>query len=254
MQSLARHGWRNTFKARALKGLDDTLGVRILRGFCIERPEPAFLQCPKGFMAGFLSAGELRRYARDPEAELSAQFVKNALARGDRCYAIRDRGALAAYTWYSTATTPIGIPNLGVSCGDDYVYVYKAFTHPRYRGQRLHAIGKTQALMRYRARGYRGLVSYVEAGNLESLKSCFRMGCSAFGTIVVLRRPADSLAVSSPGCRRYEFRLERMEDLAGARQPEHPRRAFLKKVTALGVAGVALLEPAQAKGEPRREV
>src|SRR5438046_5921952 len=186
MHRLARHGWRNTLKARAFRTLDRALRVSILRGFCIEEPRPAFLKCPQGYEAGFLNARELRRYARDPEHELSRQFVNDALARGDRCYAIRDGDALAAYTWYSTSTTPIGIPNLGVSCGGGYVYVYKAFTHPRYRGQRLHAIGKTQALARYRARGYKGLVSYVDAGNLESLKSCFRMGCRPFGAVLVL--------------------------------------------------------------------
>src|SRR5207237_2936250 len=201
METVARHGWRNQLKARACTALDRVLRVRILHGLSMEEPPTAFLECPPGFEAGFLSARELRRCARNAELERSLQFVNEALARGDRCYAIRDGRALAAYTWYSTSTTPIGIPNLGVSCGEDYVYVYKAFTHPRYRGQRLHAIGKTQALARYRARGYRGLVSYVEAGNLDSLKSCSRMGCHAFGAVLVLRLP-DALAVSSPGCRR----------------------------------------------------
>src|SRR2546426_5151812 len=105
-RKVARHGWRNTLGARALKALDERCGVRILRGFCIERPDPAFVKCPAPLKAGFLTAEELRRYARDPETELSTRFLNNALARGDECFAIRDADALVAYGFYSTGNCP----------------------------------------------------------------------------------------------------------------------------------------------------
>jgi len=58
----------------------------------------------------------------------------------------------------------------------NYVYMYKAFTVERYRGQRLHAIGVTQSLVRFGSMGYRGLLCYVESNNFDSLKSSYRMG------------------------------------------------------------------------------
>ena len=79
--------------------------------------------------------------------------------------------------------------------------------HLRYRGQRLHAIGMTLALRHYRNSGYRGIVSYVEAQNFDSLKSCFRMGYSVFGSIYVIRVFGRHFAFSSTGCRRFDFRL-----------------------------------------------
>jgi RimJ/RimL family protein N-acetyltransferase len=209
-RKVARHGWRNTLEARALKALDERCGVRILHGFCIERPDPAFVKCPAPFKAGFLNAEELRRYARDPETELSERFLNNALARGDECFAIRDADVLVAYGFYSTGICPIDVPHLGVSFSEEYVYMYKAFTRPGYRGRRLHAMVKTQALQRFRALGYQGIVSYVEATNLDSLKSCLRMGCERFGTMYLLRLHADAFAFSSPGCLRFKFRLDRV--------------------------------------------
>jgi L-amino acid N-acyltransferase YncA len=87
------------------------------------------------------------------------------------------------------------------------VYMYKGFTDDNYRGQRLHAIGMTRALRYYLATGHRGIVSYVESTNFDSLKSCFRMGYEAFGTVYLLKLFGRWFSVSSPGCRRFGFRV-----------------------------------------------
>jgi hypothetical protein len=215
-RNAARHGWRNALEALALKTLDECCGVRVLRAFCFERPDPGFLRCPEPLKAGFLTSNQARRYSRDPEAKFSEKFLNAALARGDRCFAIRDGEVLAAYAWYSTRITPIDVPQLGVSFSKDYVYMYKAFTCPDYRGRRLHAMVKSQALGRYRALGYRGIVSYVEASNLNSLKSVFRMGCEDFGSVYVVRRQDGAFALASPGCERFRFRLDRVESPFGS--------------------------------------
>ena len=85
--------------------------------------------------------------------------------------------------------------------------MYKGFTDPRYRGQRLHAIGMTRAMRHYKNNGCKGLVSYVEARNFDSLKSCLRMGYRVFGSVYVTRIFGRYVALSSPGCRRFDFRL-----------------------------------------------
>ena len=91
----------------------------------------------------------------------------------------------------------------------EYVYMYKGFTHPNYRGQRLHAIGMNLALQEYLDRGYRGLVSYIESNNFSSLKSAYRVGYRDFGRVAVWKifgarssmpaRAAASSAFSSSG-------------------------------------------------------
>lgn len=200
-----------TVYAYALKAINAVFVLRILRGVSVDAPDAAFLKSAEGHGVGFLAGPQLREFARDASTELSGGFLDEALARGDECYAIRDGATLAAYGWYSFGGTPIGIGDLTLSFAPRYVYMYKGFTDPRYRGQRLHAIGMTQALSHYRRSGYKGLVSYVEADNFDSLKSCFRMGYAVFGSIYVVRLFGRYLAFSSPGCARFEFRLGHAE-------------------------------------------
>lgn len=207
-RKLERYGLWRTLYAIALKALNAVFVLKILRGVHVERPDASFLSCPENYSAGFLTARELREYARDPQTELSDAFLDEALMRGDQCYAIRDGQVLAAYGWYSFGNTPIGLSDLLVSFNPQYVYMYKGFTDTRYRGQRLHAIGMSRALAHYLSSGYKGLVSYVEAHNFDSLKSCFRMGYGVFGSIYVTRLFGRYVTFSSPGCKRFRFRLE----------------------------------------------
>lgn len=197
----------NTIYALGLKAINSVFALRILRGVYVEAPEASFLQCADGYTAEFLSTEKLREYARDPSTELSDSFLDKALARGDQCYALREGDALAAYGWYSSGATPVGIADLVLTFNPRYVYMYKGFTDTRHRGRRLHAIGMTGALQHYRGSRYRGLVSYVEADNFDSLKSCVRMGYSVFGSIYVTRFFGRYFSFSSPGCSRFDFRL-----------------------------------------------
>ena len=204
---LERHGFWNTLYGLALDSIQSIFVLRILKGVYVEVPDPSFLGCPDGYTAGFLPAQELREYARDPQTELSASFLDQALARGDECYAIREGQTLAAYGWYSSGGTPVGIGDLVLTFDRCYVYMYKGFTDPRHRGQRLHAIGMTRAMQHYKQNGCKGLVSFVEARNFDSLKSCLRMGYRVFGSVYVTRIFGRYVAFSSPGCRRFDFRL-----------------------------------------------
>jgi hypothetical protein len=130
------------------------------------------------------TASELREEARDPRTELSNSFLDEALRRSDQCYAIRDGRVLAAYGWYAFGSTPVGLSDLVLNYHPQYVYMYKGFTDTRYRGQRLHAIGMSRALAHYLSSGYQGLVSYVT-------RLCWHY-----------------VTFSSPGCKRFLFRLE----------------------------------------------
>ena len=204
---LARHSLWSTLYTLVLKCINSAFVLRILRGVYVEAPDASFLEHPRAYTAEFLSTQKLREYAQDPNTQIRDAFLDQALARGGQCYAIRDGETLAAYGWYSSHSTPVGIGDLVLTFDSRYVYMYNGFTDLRYRGQRLHAIGMTLALRHYRNSGYRGIVSYVEAQNFDSLKSCFRMGYRVFGSIYVVRVFGRYFAFSSPGCRRLEFRL-----------------------------------------------
>src|SRR5688572_19048960 len=125
----------------------------ILACLYIDTPDPAFLTLDPGYEARFLTAEELDRYVGQPEYGLTDRFVERELALGHDCFAIRQGDALAAYGWYATTATHF-TDDLSVHFGRRWVYMYKGFTHPAYRGRRLHAIGMTMALTLYRARGF----------------------------------------------------------------------------------------------------
>ena len=193
----------------------------IYRCLSIDTPDRSFLQLTERYEAGFLDNDTIWRYARDPANDLNEESVRRALSTDDECFAIRDGDTLAAYGWYSRAGYFHVSETLRLHFDPAWAYMYRGFTNPAYRGQRLHAIGMTMALAAYRARGCKGFVSVVESWNDASLKSCFRMGYSDFGTIYEVRlgrllgitQPKSAflrrhLVVHTPGCQRFGFRLE----------------------------------------------
>ena len=187
----------------------------------LARPDPAFLRLDPRYEAGFLDAGELRQCAETGDYNLSEAFLTRALAARDECFGIRVDGVLAAYGWYSSGANHFS-DELTLHHDARWVYAYRGFTHPAYRGQRLHATRMTMALVAYRARGFMGLVTCVERSNRASLRSCARMGYRTFGRIYAvqlgrllgLRRPRGRLlglplVHCTPGCKQFGLRLER---------------------------------------------
>ena len=205
--SLARHGAPRTFFYFALKSLNRVVWVRILKGFHIEDPDPAYLGAPERYRCGFLDEQALAGYCGREDYELPEAFLRSALGKGDECYGILAGGTLAGYGWYSKTATEV-TDDLRLHFDPRYIYMYKGFTHPEHRGQRLHAIGMTQALAAYRERGHRGLVTFVEADNFDSLKSVRRMGYRCFGSLFVVRILGRYLSLTTPGCGEYGFGLE----------------------------------------------
>ncbi|HVO31905.1 MAG TPA: GNAT family acetyltransferase [bacterium] len=214
-QSIRQFGFFPSLADLTLRGANRMFSVRILKGLYIDRPDLAFLECDAKYRGGFLDAAQLRDLARDPANELSSSFLDEALAKGDRCYGFLAGDTLAAYGWYSAKPTAIDLPGLVLSFDPRWVYMYKGFTRPDHRGQRLHAIGMTRALVALQAEGYAGIVSYVEWNNFASLRSCYRMGYRDFGTVSVAKLGGRFRFHSSAGCDAFRFRLS-MADQQGA--------------------------------------
>jgi hypothetical protein len=207
-RNIKQFGALNAIEDVALRALNLGIFFKILKGVKIDAVHPEFLKCDEKYRGMFLNEGMLREFAERPEYELSKRFLDEAFAKGDECYGFLNDDVLAAYGWYSNTPTEIDPPDLVLHFNDHYIYMYKGFTHVKYRGQRLHAIGMTRALEAYLARGYKGIVSYVDWNNFSSLKSCYRMGYTDFGNIYAAKLFNHYLLHSGTGCQPYGFRLE----------------------------------------------
>jgi ribosomal protein S18 acetylase RimI-like enzyme len=177
-----------------------------LKCVTIDAVDRSFLQGCEGYRRQFLDPATLLALSENPEYEIEKDFLDEAVGKGDSCFAIFDGDRLASYGWYSTKPTKVN-EDLELQFDGRYVYMYKGFTHPNYRGQRLHAIGMTMALDHFLNRGYKGLVSWVEANNIKSLRSCYRMGYRDFGEIYVVKLFRKHLILCSKGCEDYGFKV-----------------------------------------------
>jgi hypothetical protein len=192
----------------------------IIRCFCTDHVVPAWAQCPPQYTAQFLSPAMIRDFAKDPDCDMTQEFVAEALAKGDECFGILDGPTLVAYAWYSSKPTRTIPRELFVHFDARYMYVYKAFTRERYRGKRLRAIGKTIALQTYLARGLRGMVSLVEVQNVPSLHSARRVEDRVVGLFYVLGVFGHFWIHRTQGCRRFGVRIEPERPARGVSKPE----------------------------------
>jgi hypothetical protein len=203
----------------------------------LARPDPRYLELDTRYEAGFLEASQLRQYAGHADYDLSEAFLRRALGAKDECFAIREGDTLVSYGWYSLGANHFS-DELTLHHDPGWVYAYRGFTHPAYRGRRLHANRMTTALVAYRNRGFKGLVTCVERSNSASLRSCARMGYRTFGGIYAVqvgrllgvRRPRGRL-LSLPlvyctrGCRQFGLRLERTRRPPRSRVDWRPGRS-----------------------------
>ncbi len=182
-----RAGVRETVVSLGLTAAARTIHLRVLQIVSIarDRLESGYLELPSEFDAGFVAEVQLAPYvAAHPELEMSPDFVRDAYARGDLCYAITRNGEIASYGWYSNRPTEI-FDGLTFHFDTSFTYMYKGYTRPEFRGKRLHAIGMSRALDEVAHRGFSGLVSFVDRANAASLKSVYRMGYQPVAKIAI---------------------------------------------------------------------
>ena len=223
IRRIRRHGLWNTLKWAVLRLMASAFGMRVLRGLALESV-PAPVEVPAGLAHGFQAPRALRRFASDPANEMSPFFIADAVARGDRCYAICN-GPMPVFTsWYSRRPTSIGSAGLVLHFDPQYVYLYKAYTQPQHRGRRLYHAAVSRVFAHFAAKGARGFLSYVDATNLDSLKSLRRMGYRVFGSIYLVRLFGRHYTYATAGCQPFGFRLEN-------RVPRPNRPAFAGKTS-----------------------
>lgn len=133
----------------------------------------------------FLDTHEIAEFAKDPGSDLDDKMVERAAGGLDLCFAALCDGRLAAYGWYALdaieAEHNFGV---GMSYPSTVAYMYKGFTHPDFRGARLHGLGMGLALKNLKQFGVTALVSTVGWTNEASLRSCDRLGYERVGRII----------------------------------------------------------------------
>ncbi len=133
----------------------------------------------------FLDTHEIAEFAKDPGNDLDEPMIDRAAGGLDLCFAALCDGRLAAYGWYALDAIE-GEHNFGIAMSypSTVAYMYKGFTHPDFRGARLHGVGMGLALKNLQQFGVTALVSSVGWTNEASLRSCDRLGYERLGRIV----------------------------------------------------------------------
>ena len=181
---------------------------KVLRGMTLtlDSIDNQFLETDPG-RKGEVISGHNVSALTTPGIGLNKEFIDGAVNRGDWSYVFREQDKIVSYGWYSKSKVPIDA-NFTIHYSDQYTYMYKGYTTPEYRGEMLHAIGMAHALSNVARTGGKGLISYVEANNFASLRSCERLGYKIFGSCWIFRIFGRFVVLRSPGCRRFEFGVE----------------------------------------------
>ncbi len=208
------HGGLSTLYDVFIRAANKCVYYKNLRYLVVDAIEPRCLQLPPNFRFGLIAEHDLLAFAKDPENELSIEFVRDALRKGDECYGIFDGDILASYGWYSRQPTLLETDDLLLLFDQQLVYMYKGFTLNPYRGLRLHAIGKTRALAEYLSRGCKAMVFCVESNNFGSLKSAYRMGARDCGQMRIVRLGRKYIIRSDSKCAKFGLALNQISPAA----------------------------------------
>jgi len=166
-----------------------------------------------------LERPELRRFARDPAYEVSARFLERLEPRRDLCLAAFVGAELACYGFVSAAPTEID-ERLRFHFPRGWLYVYKAFTHPRFRGKRLlsevflRGLSFVEDWLGAAGRPL-GFVTLVLSGNEASLRAFGRIGFQPAERFAVLRLRCWPYAFAMPGRERSGFFIEKIRSAPG---------------------------------------
>ncbi|MGQ0546720.1 MAG: hypothetical protein ACT4P3_15510 [Betaproteobacteria bacterium] len=130
---------------------------------------------PSGLSCRQLGAEELRACAADPAYELGARFADEAEARGDCCIGVFAGAKLVSYSFNSRLATHIDA-DFVFRFPERWVYHFKAFTLPEWRGQHLHRCQIPRVVESFAATPrFQGLVTLVVRSNYASLASFRRL-------------------------------------------------------------------------------
>lgn len=134
-----------------------------------------------------LDRSDLARYSRDARYEISARFLEGIAARDDLCVAAFSGQDLVSYRFFAAQPTDIDA-HLRFHFPPGWLYAYKAFTHPAWRGRRLHRELFLRSLPAVsQLHKPVGFVTLVLSDNASSAKALARVGFEPFTSFSVWR-------------------------------------------------------------------
>ncbi len=146
-QNWHREGTRSALHGLALRAIKPLVPYRALYGMQVRADQVTLRDYPAvdfPYEIRFLDEHEVLRFL-EHEPTLRPTPTREALARGDRCYAVLDGDRLASYGWYATRPLIVAA-GLDLDFDPAYAYMHTGYTHADYRGKRLHAIGMTRVV------------------------------------------------------------------------------------------------------------
>ena len=147
------------------------------------------------FRFDLLTAEQVLTLASHPELELSACMagrLNAATQQRNFCFAAKIQTEVVAYYWLAVEAIEAehnrsGPPNLGIAMSfpNDYVFGYKAFVHPQYRGRGLYtALVNAACFWACGTLGTRHLISTVDWTNHAAQRSCRRQQLQPVGNLI----------------------------------------------------------------------
>jgi hypothetical protein len=166
----------------------------------LDRSQLQSWEVERRFTFRLLDPHEVNHFATDRVNELTSELADRMQAGRDLCYAAFGQERLAAYIWLALGSIEAEhnrgrSPRSGVAVSfpPDAAFVYKAFTRPEVRGQRLYPAMLAGALDVLEPRGITRLITTADWTNQAALNSCHWLGFQNLGTIV-------RFACGSAGC------------------------------------------------------
>jgi hypothetical protein len=173
-----------------------------------DNPNVAMPRLPPGYTARATDLEELWPWVDQDDNGLSEEFLRGAIARGDRCVANFFNGELVGYGF----VTQVGAPatnQLDVVIDDRLIYRYKGWTHPDHRRKHLsHARGRLNRQF-FPLTGGRRTVDFVAVDNVASRKKHADVHPTRLGYCGFVRVLGHEFPFTSRGPRRSGFRLAR---------------------------------------------
>ncbi len=192
LQELKKTWQRFGAKAAILQVVDRlgraAIGLQVVEVIWLEPEGIKFsLDVDPQFEFRFLKSDEVAKFAAEQANDLDAAMLERAATGRDLCFAALTGDRLAAYGWYALKEIEAE-HNFGVAMSfpANVAYMYKGFTHPEFRGARLHGLGMGLALKNLAQFGVNRLVSTVAWTNTASMQSCDRIGYQRLGRLVTI--------------------------------------------------------------------
>lgn len=131
---------------------------------------------------------ELEKLAEDRSLDLPGSFLEVLENRDDVCFGLFEKssGLLVCYSFFATQATEVHSQYF-FQFPAKWVYVYKSFTHPRYRGKGLLPYVLKQAVPSFE--GLFGYITMIQAHNLASLRAFESIGFHRVQSFHMLKVP-----------------------------------------------------------------